>query len=404
MPELLNKRTATSKVFSLPDAPDGRKRFAIDSSISQIHYKDVQQNWQDIDTSFSESDTGQFSAKFTKLPYHLRVGNDSRRRIYPDRNDLSYWIELQKPFTSMGTPVKTGNQWVWDFPNATVKITIGGGALKFNAILKNAAAPTSLTFPFTVQGITRNGNELLHNGQVVAVLRKPVAVDANGVERDLTVTWAAGQVTLSLNTAGLAFPIDIDPTIDVDGAAGADDGESNDAGTGWYSNSGSSMKIGWSGAHSDRFNSWMRFTGISGLSGATIDVAYMRVRGYDTTPISGTPLTKVLADDQAAPSAPTTAGDHAGRTRTTAGVDWDMSGWGADSWNNSPSIVSVIQELADSYNPTVIQILHDDDGSSSSGTNVVRLYTYDTGASNAPELHIEYTAGGTAFTPKVIFM
>lgn len=46
--EILEKRTRSSKTFLLETLPDGRQRFALDSTIGAIHYKDVEGTWQDI--------------------------------------------------------------------------------------------------------------------------------------------------------------------------------------------------------------------------------------------------------------------------------------------------------------------------------------------------------------------
>lgn len=133
-------------------------------------------------------------------------------------------------------------------------------------------------------------------------------------------------------------------------------------------------------------HNWYRFTSVSGLSGATITAATVTlVRGAAG---SGSPLTALYADDQTAPGAPSTAANGEARTLTTAKVDWD-SALSAGS-NVSPSVVSVIQELADSYDPTVIQILHRNDGSLNAA--YMRPQHYDGSSSNAPKLDITYTA------------
>ncbi|GAJ21220.1 unnamed protein product, partial [marine sediment metagenome] len=73
-------------------------------------------------------------------------------------------------------------------------------------------APASISFPFSTQGITRQGNTLFHNGKQVVILARPHAVDAEGTERDVDISFSGGEVTLSLDTSGLVFPIDVDPT------------------------------------------------------------------------------------------------------------------------------------------------------------------------------------------------
>lgn len=136
-------------------------------------------------------------------------------------------------------------------------------------------------------------------------------------------------------------------------------------------------------------NIWDRFTGVSGLSGATINSADYQVYGVFNQ--GGTATTNIYAEDAAAPAAPTGSSDYNGKTTTTAFVAWDAA-ITDNTFNSAPDISSVIQELADSYDPSVIQILHKNDGSSVS--NWQRHQQHDTNNSQAAKLDIDYTAGG----------
>jgi len=136
---------------------------------------------------------------------------------------------------------------------------------------------------------------------------------------------------------------------------------------------------------------WARFTGISGLSGATIDVSHISYYGLAAD--QGTPYTKIFAEYAAAPTAPTSEDDHTARTRTTAGTIWNDPNLIIGAWNNSPSIVGAIQEIADNFDPSVIQILHDDNGSSQAKNNFIRAYSWDNDSGFAPKLHIEFSVG-----------
>lgn len=137
---------------------------------------------------------------------------------------------------------------------------------------------------------------------------------------------------------------------------------------------------------------WYRFTGVSGLFGATINTASYQLWG-DASDL-GSPLTKAYAEEAAAPAAPTSASNADGKTVTTAGVDIDSPALSITAFNPF-SVVSVIQELADTYDSSVIQILHKDDGSDTGGNNIIRPASYDRSTSEAAKLDIDYTAGGT---------
>ena len=88
--ELINDRTATTKLWSL-----GNNQYHLESWINAVHYQTWSQGeWLDIDPDYFEDDSGNYTAIFLKLPYIVRMGDDSGRRIYPDRTDLTYWIEF----------------------------------------------------------------------------------------------------------------------------------------------------------------------------------------------------------------------------------------------------------------------------------------------------------------------
>lgn len=170
-------------------------------------------------------------------------------------------------------------------------------------------------------------------------------------------------------------------TLNLQVGASADDGRSTSAPG--FDSSNANSTVG-KNIISHIFESWHRFTGVSGLSGVTIDAADFQLDEKSST---GTPLTNVYADDSAAPTAPTTRGEHTGKTRTTNFVAWDGDP-GADGFHGL-EIKTVIQELADDFDPSEIQILHDDDGT---GSNVFReSSSYDEGSSVAAKLDITYT-------------
>ncbi|KKN62633.1 hypothetical protein LCGC14_0509760, partial [marine sediment metagenome] len=194
---------------------------------------------------------------------------------------------------------------------------------------------------------------------------------------------------------GAVYPLMVDVTIDEQVGTSLDDGRRYTGALG-FSATDTSHYIGYIN-HANYLVShqFARFTGISGLSGATIDTALFKLFG--TIQNTGDPLTKIRADDQAAPDAPTNASEFDDISLTTAGVDWD--GILTDGvWNDSPDIKTVIQELADSYDPTVIQIIHKDDGSGTGAYNRQAARSYNWASSDAPKLHIEYTPPNTAPT------
>jgi hypothetical protein len=184
-------------------------------------------------------------------------------------------------------------------------------------------------------------------------------------------------------------------TIDVQVAASGDDG-THDRG---YSEN--YIRVGNPGSAQHFF---CRFTGITIPAGATIDVAYLQFAPASGPQYVGGPV-RIAGDDQDNPGQITNSTDFAGRSRTTAVVDSTWQGYdpdyAADTFANSPSIVSIIEELLASYtisNDAIQFFVLDNGWTQYAGNLTFRSYDY-TGNILGPKLHIEYTeAAGTAIT------
>lgn len=156
-------------------------------------------------------------------------------------------------------------------------------------------------------------------------------------------------------------------------------------------------------------HSGARFTGVSGLSGATINTAVLTFRAYASG--SGPFVADWYADDRVDPP---TFGGGAGntitsRTRTTAtceGDGGDYQNWtvgqdftfdGITPASDTDTIADIIQELADSYDPGEIALL----SIWSSGAGERLAVTYNNTPATAPKLAIDFTAatGDTTVFP-----
>lgn len=137
---------------------------------------------------------------------------------------------------------------------------------------------------------------------------------------------------------------------------------------------------------SQQFGIWLRFTGVSDLGGNLIQSATLTIEGWANANGSGV-LQRIFGEDAAAPTAPTTALDWRSRTRTTAFVDWDEDSV-QDVATTAPDLATIIQELADSYDPTVIQLFIHDDGSGVDDYN--QWKSYDDSSVDAAQLDIDY--------------
>jgi hypothetical protein len=134
--------------------------------------------------------------------------------------------------------------------------------------------------------------------------------------------------------------------------------------------------------------------------GATITAAYMS--HYGGFGITGSPvLLKIYADNVDNSAAWSTAARPSLRAATTAQIDWDLTSWTDAGWNNSTSILSVIQEIvnrsgwaANNYIGLIIK----DDGSVSGRS--VWGSDYSGGASFAAKLYINYTTATDTQSPQ----
>lgn len=189
-------------------------------------------------------------------------------------------------------------------------------------------------------------------------------------------------------------PLVFDPTVDKTVGAGGDDGRRATGAEGFsaaqdYYIVGHNTNTDYLDCHL-----FFRWTGVT-IEG-TIDTSYVEVYDSDSWG-QAAPYLKVYGVDEDNPAAPTTAGEFDADSLTTAAVDWDGS-WTVNSYNQSPSLNSIFQELVDTYtisnDAVMVQIKND--GGAVTRYNYADFYEHD--PSNPAKLHIEYTvAGRTTF-------
>lgn len=140
--------------------------------------------------------------------------------------------------------------------------------------------------------------------------------------------------------------------------------------------------------NSSEVDSGMRFTGVSGLSGATINSATLSGNVINTS--NDDPATNLYFELGATPATFTTDdGSVDGRSLTTAFVSWSTTAVGAGIVA-APDLSTPLTEVAGSFDPSELVIIAD--GSAGSGTCI--FTSYDSNPSTAPKLDIDYTAGG----------
>lgn len=158
------------------------------------------------------------------------------------------------------------------------------------------------------------------------------------------------------------------------------------------------------GEFGNRIYAGFRFPGVTGLSGQTIDAAILRFHAgaTDSASFEG----DFRAHDAEAPGVFTSSdSDISTRPLTTKTCEADGSdfgSWSAGNWyefdgagSDTNTIKDIIQELADSYDPSAIVIIHE--LASGTGERLPHAWDYDT--SLAAKLDIDYEpAGGAGVT------
>ena len=261
--ELEEMRTADTKYVRMSD---GTYKALVYSGA--VHELDENGKYVEIDNSLSATlsdyESGNARVKFAKQV----TGNE---RIFKLKKD-SYQIALALEYAEKGTNISVLNDGKEEIKAATKleeistlsKITssvsykdilegvdleyvLAGENLKENIIVKEAAESYVYTFALSLNGLSARLNEsgdvLLENaeGAVIYTMPAPFMTDANGVySEDVSYALEAasgnGKYTLTvtassawMNAEDRAFPVTIDPTVEVSGSEKVADTYTDDA-------------------------------------------------------------------------------------------------------------------------------------------------------------------------------
>jgi hypothetical protein len=150
------------------------------------------------------------------------------------------------------------------------------------------------------------------------------------------------------------------------------------------------------------YSSGMRFRSVTIPNGAVVTTAYIIFTAYNDTS-NDTVRIKLSAEQSETAATFSTYADFAGRTLTTAQVDWDFTdNWIIGGTYNSGEIKTVIQELVNDYaglSSADIVLFAKDDGSDAYAYRPPK--SYDLTTASCPKLHIEYTIPSCALTGTV---
>lgn len=456
--ELINLRTRTSKTFKLP----GENKYAIDSFIGPIHYKDdmddIDEQWKDIDTTIIPSLKPYWDWEVEKNNWHVYIKNDTTVRLIKDGNTIdfiyegfAYYDKSTQEYEVLDTrnavtPIVTGNRIIWEniFYGCDLEYIIVNGVFKENLYIKQQARDWCSANPPSSFGLSNQDSYLTgylrcdwtnaytpedidgnyinlddYESEGTPVLwRHPVKDKiitalplGYAIHEDLQPSeWAKIRYRFYLHTNNYNYllfgakvtdlnqyptgTIILDPTIDIDVAASAEDAWETESSTVVTITSPVSI-LRSNVISSSRYWPGFKFSGAT--PSGTIDVAYMTFytysEGYDDA--NG----NIYFEKVASPADFTTNNaDISGRTRTTASVSWVEDGIGTGAEFQTPSLVTPLQELVDAETVTdlVIVMVPNQDVA-----KTLRILAYDTYPSNSPGIHVEYTAGGVS-APTVV--
>lgn len=378
-------QTNTSKTIYLGVNPKtGKYIYSTDASVGWQYYQDDKGSWLDIKPQLVRSGNKYITEG---TPYLVEFGLDGSRRIYPDRYDLTRYIDIPS------IPLFRTLSKTWDpkavtcqTSNYDIAFKLSNTGVHFEVLFKNYPTFSSIQFPVTAVGY--DIEKLLESKEGVGIPR-PQLVDAEGNERWLKWSYKQNQLELILDFSGLVFPILLrNTTIDDQVDASTDDASERVSPDYMYldddevvvrADTGELYHYGGFRFHNGTFPS----------QGDTIDVAYIEVYTYNYNyddvnanihfELGATPAT--FAD---------TSHNISGRSTTTAFVLWDATVLGL-GWIQSPSLVTPAQELIDSYSPSAVNVI-----AKAKTDKNARLYvrSVDFDSALAAKLHLEWESGG----------
>lgn len=381
-----------SKITSL----SGGRRI-IDGFTSAVQMSPDGKAWEDIKPNLIRDPDGWH---IEGSPYYAEVKDTGERLFCPDKNEKSKYIRLPAhqllngltlnpvSMPSMLDSQLLHSQFSMPFPPyGQINIIFTNTGMYLEFVLNSVPKIANKTIDKLTFDVDSNFDisNLLRSVEGLGIPKTKI-IDSNKLPVHRVVDWSYknGQLEFGLDITGMKFPLRILDDIDDQVDASLDDGFC-EGGANWLTNQ-TYNPVGNSGG--TVYESWSRFSGIAGLGGTTVNVAYVQV--YDFGGAPGNPLTKIYFEDAEAPTRCVSCADFGGRA-LTAGIDWD--GQLSGGWENSPSLVTPAQHLADNYDSTAISVHHHDDGSGVDNFMSYRSYDF-AGNTFGMKIHLEVTAGG----------
>lgn len=449
--EIVEARDRSSKTYDL-----GNNKFAIDVALGAVHYQDETGSWQEIDNQWAAAPSV-WDWQMIEDGYHTSVlENFTAGQILLFESQGEYiafqpmaleWTNVIDQIGQLSMPQNVGasiiNTPIELLPNMSgsigkIRWTGGyGSGRHFEWINTPARLSKLLTLdskpPDPPQYIIDGGNPVLRLNFIFdpspdlniyvdnALWNKSARIqsfDTIEFRKDNEVLWGfmpaaywdsgenVGVGVTELRKVGnslyvsvrvpygwlqtATYPVYIDPDIDLQVGASLDDvHEQGLVGTvsniSYIAHVASTFEV-------QRF--WGGHRWVSGSlpsQGDTIDVAYAEVYLYD---ISYDDVDGFWHFEKAASPAQftTSSNDVTDRTRTTASSAWDVDSL-TTGWKQTPSLVTPLQEVIDSYSPTALVLIF---RPNTVAAKAMRTKSEDGNPTYAAKIHVEWTSGAAA--------
>jgi len=367
-------------------------RFIIDVGIATQNYKDDTDTWQEIDLTPVVSDLPQYDLMIDKTPYKAYFAFDGARRIYPDRNDDTKYIEFPATkFLSGKTFVQNGNRLEWKSETMNIIHRWENSRIAFDVILKKAP----ILFNRLESDVIKVGISDEEFLQYMSGLRVFDSSDRS-ISRTIAVSLVGSSVVMNFDTSGMKFPITVDPTIDLQVGTDTDDLRDTEN----FGTQGSIFGFGNTQFGTGFVDSGARFLNVTVPKGSTIDVAHLTLTVANNQ-TSLDLVSDIFGEDADDPVTFSDQGNFRGRTRTSATVAFDLvdTDYNDNEEVNLTDMAAIVQEIIDrsgwsSGNAMVFFV--EDDGSAAAAASSFSSDQHDDDNAGAPKLHIEYTAAGAA--------
>ena len=357
--EVLELRTENSKTTYI-----GNGKYSLDVSEAPIFYKN---NYSDNNEQWKPIDLTIVNGQITKAPYILTIDSINKTVTMLDK----------KTGDSVTAAVASVSSIIPD--NANVRI------------------------------------ELPHDSDMSIVKSKPVTSieirEQSDADKLLPVEQQAGFVDID-NKSTTVFTRKANSTLNLQVGASTDDTDVYWNGSAWSMSNTDDLYVGYLVSAEYKAGNGMRFVNVTIPQATTINTAYLTfkasssqsgvtVKSYITGQLGNSATFSTFADFQARRG--TVVGGANNNNRTTTQVAFDsIASWTSGTSYNSPEIKTVIQEIvngawASGYNMT---LFWDDFDNRTTNSNTIyrRAYSYDSSASGACLLHIEYTSGPAVTT------